>query len=65
MASKRDKKRDEPPQAANQYDTAAPEWQIYRDLEGVVRLGVIQAELLKNVQSQLKAILPRAPQGPS
>ena len=61
MADKRGEKRGELPPQGNQYDIADSGWQIYRDLEGAVRLGVMQAELLKSVQLQLQAILPPPP----
>ena len=38
------------------YDEAAELQQIYHDLEGVLRLGQIQTELLKSVQTRIGAI---------
>ena len=38
------------------YDESAEILQIYHDLEGVLRLGQIQTELLKSVQTRLAAI---------
>jgi len=55
MTGKRGGKRGEALPRVNESDTAASEWQISRDLEGAIRLGLMQAELLKSVQRQLKA----------
>ena len=38
------------------YDKSAEILQIYHDLEGVLRLGQIQTELLKSVQARLAVI---------
>ena len=38
---------------SDEYDESAEILQIYSDLEGVLRLGQIQTELLKNVQTRL------------
>ncbi len=40
----------------DQYDTKPDYQQIQDDLRGVIRLGQLQAELLKSVQSQLEAL---------
>lgn len=65
MTDKRPGKRGEHLPQPKQYDTTTPEWQIAQDLEGVIRLGVLQAELLKSVQGQLRALLLKTPPRPS
>ncbi len=42
--------------APKQYDTTDNERQIHRDLDGAIRLGLMQAELLKSVQFRLEVM---------
>jgi len=44
------------PKQAGEFNESAEILQIYHDLEGVIRLGQIQFELLKSIQKRLSLL---------